>query len=403
MAALTSPALIFTRLRRQLDTNGLLAMLGVAIGCANIIALIGVTDTAGSQIYGFLRDVGAQTLFIMPYLGEGNGDAAQRANAGAFLPAGIVEQVKAAPGVETTAGILMLPGHLGHGEARQFTLVEGTDPDYPELRGHQVAQGRFIEAADISGRARIAVLGSALVEPLFGSVSPLEQSVVLKGEEFRVVGVMIEKGFVGTESMDARVFIPLSTMQEIYELPGVHSVMARVGTRDIPAAKQALDTALRSAQGLQPDGIAEWEVNSVEDLTGILDSVLSIFRYLLVGVGSVALLVAGIGIMNVMLMQVIGRTFEIGIRRAVGARRRDIALQFLWESVAQTLLGSLVGVALGLALALGFIHAVGWQPHVTLQTVLLGVGFSSLTGVLFGLYPAWYASSLKPIDCLRYE
>jgi ABC-type antimicrobial peptide transport system permease subunit len=362
-----------------------------------------VTDTAGFQIYGFLRDVGAQTLFVMPFSGEGDADATQRASAGAFLPAEITAEVAQAPGIEMSAGVLMLPGHIGHGDARQFTIVEGTQPAYPEIRGHAVERGRFIEPADESGRARVAVLGSALVAPLFGAADPVGQQLVLKGEQFTVVGVMIEKGFVGMESMDSRVFVPLSTMQEIYAMPGVHSVMARAGSRDIKAAKARLTEHLRAAQHLAAQTPAEWEVNSVEDLTGILDSVLTIFRFLLVGVGSVALLVAGIGIMNVMLMQVIGRTFEIGIRRAVGARRRDIALQFLWEAVAQTLLGAAGGVALGLVLALGFIHAVGWRPHVTLQTVLLGIAFSTLTGVVFGLYPAWYAARLKPIDCLRYE
>jgi putative ABC transport system permease protein len=403
MTALHALRPVLVRLRRQLDANALLAVLGVAIGCANIIALIGVTDTAGFQIYGFLRDVGAQTLFVMPFTGEGEDDVAQRANAGAFLPGEMAAQVASAPGIDTAAGILMLPGHLGRGDARQFTIVEGAEPDYPAIRGHKVARGRFIQPQDEAQHARVAVLGSALVQPLFGPEDPLGGELILKGERFTVVGVMIEKGFVGTESMDARVFIPLATMQEIYQMPGVHSVMARATSRNIRAAKAELTAYLRSLQGLTPGTPAEWEVNSVEDLTGILDSVLTIFRFLLAGVGSVALLVAGIGIMNVMLMQVIGRTYEIGIRRAVGARRRDIALQFLGEAVGQTVLGSLAGVVLGLMLALGFIHAVGWRPHITLQTVLLGIGFSTLTGVVFGLYPAWYAAHLKPIDCLRYE
>jgi putative ABC transport system permease protein len=390
-------------LPRKLDPNRLLAVLGVAIGCANIIALIGVTDTAGNQVYGFLRDVGAQTLFVLPYTGEGDRDIAQRANAGAFLPAEIVQQIAAAPMVESVAGILMLPGHVGRADRRQFTVIEGAEPDYPAIRGHRVERGRFVSRDDELHRERVAVLGSALVAPLFGSEDPIGQSVVLKGEVFTVIGVMVEKGFVGTESMDARCFVPLATMQEIYQMPGVHVVMLNVGGNDVAAAKQAIAASLRAAQGLRPGAPAEWEINSVEDLTGILNSVLSIFRYLLIGVGSVALLVAGIGIMNVMLMQVIGRTYEIGIRRAVGARRSDIAIQFLTEALTQTLLGAIIGVMLGLALALGFIHAVGWDPHITVQTVLLGIGFSGLTGIVFGLYPAWYAAQLRPIDCLRYE
>jgi putative ABC transport system permease protein len=375
----------------------------VAIGCANIIALIGVTDSAGYQMFGFLRDVGAQTLFVTPYVDDNQDSAGQRANAGAFLPADMPGEVRRAPQVDAVAGVLMLPGHIGRGDERAFAVVEGTQPDYPAIRGHQVARGRFITAQEDADQARVAVLGSAMVKPLFGGADPLGQTVVLKGEQFTVIGVMVEKGYIGMESMDQRVFIPLSTAQALYQLPGVHNVIARVATRDVTAAKHQLDAVLRADAGLKPGQPADFEVSSVEDLTGILSNVLLIFRLLLVGVGGVALLVAGIGIMNVMLMQVIGRTYEIGIRRAVGARRRDIAWQFLSEAVAQTLLGALAGVALGTGLALGFIRWVGWKPHVTAQTVLLGVGFSIVTGVLFGLYPALYAARLRPIDCLRYE
>jgi putative ABC transport system permease protein len=392
-------------LKRRFDVTALLAILGVAIGCANVISLIGVTDTAGYQIFGFLRDVGAQTLFITPYTGQGGEDetAAQRANAGAFLPEDMLAQVAADEQIKQVSGILMLPGHVGYGEQRSFTLVEGTSEDYPDIRGHQIARGRYLTAEDVADRTRVIVLGHAVVEPLFGSAEPLGQQVILKGEQFEVVGVMIEKGFVGTESMDQRVFIPLSTMQELYRMPGVHSIMARVDARDVQRAKRELDGRLRSAQGLKAGDPADFEVSTVEDLTTALNSVMLIFRVMLTAVGGIALLVAGIGIMNVMLMQVIGRTYEIGLRRAVGARRRDIALQFIGEAVTQTLVGSLIGAALGLGLALGFIHLVGWQPHVTATTVLLGIGFSTATGIVFGLYPALYASRLKPIDCLRYE
>ncbi|MBN2081813.1 ABC transporter permease [bacterium] len=390
-------------MRYGLGTSSLLAILGVAIGAANIIALISVTDTARFQAIAMMADYGANTVFVSPYFDEEN-PSFQRADAFAFVPSTYLAELNKMPELDAVAGVLMLPGHVGRGTERQFGSIEGANPDYPLIRGHKAEHGRFITAQDEAEHARVCCLGYGMIEPLFGDEDPLGQEVVIKGQRFTVVGTMIEKGMMGFSSFDDRVFIPLTTCQEIYEIDGVHSIMVRVReSLDIGTVEDKIEARLRALDGLGPDEPAEFSITSMEQLTGILDSALGVFRALTAGVASVALLVAGTGIMNVMLMQVIARTREIGVRRAVGARRRDIWLQFIAEAVAQTIAGALVGSVLGVIGSVSFSLAVHWVPHITWETVLLGMGFSAAVGLIFGVYPAVYAARLKPIDCLRYE
>jgi ABC-type antimicrobial peptide transport system permease subunit len=395
-----------TRLKQLLhfDANGWLAVLGVAIGVANIIALIGVTDTARHQAFALLRDYGAQAIFVNPYTGEGR-SMFMRANAGSFLPMEYLDWVAAEPGVDAVAGVQMLPGHVSTGTSeRVFVTVEGAQPDYPAIRGHKALRGRYISPAEEAARARVCCLGYTLPALLQLKGDPVGQLVEVEGEQFRVIGVMEEKGFSGFESFDQRVFIPLATAQDLFGLPGVHSILARArADADVAVVAKALDTSLRERAGLGPDDPPEAQVSSIEQLTGIMDSALDVFRILLGGVSLIALIVAGTGIMSVMLMSVLGRTREIGVRRAVGARRRDILWCFLSEALRQSVFGALLGIVLGLAGALGFCAIMDWQPHITGQTVLLAAGFSLIAGLVFGGYPAAYAARLKPMDCLRYE
>jgi putative ABC transport system permease protein len=425
---------------RALSVIGVLAVVGVAIGAANIIALISVTDTARYQSFALMRDVGASALFVMPFSGDEKNAIFQRSNASAFLPQKYAEALRGVPELDRVAALVMFPGRIkaiplpgetppqpepaaaqaapqqadgasANHEAvktedpsKILTLVEGANPEYPDARGHQVARGRFVTWDDEQQRARVCILGSSMSEKVFGKADPLGREIELKGERFKVVGVMIEKGVIGFESFDERIFIPLSTAQQLYGLPGAQFIICRVRDPEgVSAAQRAAIAKLRSVAGLAKDDPADFDVSTVEQVTGLIDNTFQIFRLLLYGVSSIALLVAGIGIMNVMLMQVIERTREIGIRRAVGARRSAIALQFIAETLVQSIAGTLLGVALGLAAPYGFCWAVHWTPHVLPQTVALAALFSAAIGLAFGVFPAIRAATLKPVDCLRYE
>lgn len=381
----------------------LLGALGVAVGVGNIIGLISVTESGRWQSLGMLRDAGADTVFVLPFAGGDSPDQARGA-ASATLPEGSLEWVREVPEVDSAVGILIMPGHAGFGAQREFTVIQGVTPEYLDVRGHRVARGRFFSASDEAGEAEVCTLGCDIAPKLFGKAEPLGQRIVVKGRKLEVIGVMAQKGLIGFENMDDRVFVPLSTAQDMYSLHGLHSILAR--SRDKSGAARAADAIedhLRSRLGLNPGVPADFSTQTVDELTGVIDEMLKVFRYLLYGISSVALLVAGIGIMNVMLMQVLERTREIGVRRAVGARRSVVLRQFLLEAVWQCIAGAIVGGLIGSAGSALFCVLVDWQPYITLRTIAVAIGFSTAVGVVFGLYPAAKAAGLKPIDCLRYE
>jgi len=385
----------------RLGVTSLLGALGVAIGAANIIALISVTQTGRWQAMGVLRDAGSDTLFILPFT---HGADAREAAGASWLPGSFVDVLRNVPQLDGVAGTLMMPGHVGAGMNRVFVTIQGVNQDYLAVRNHGIEQGKFFTRADLDSHARIVALGNAMPEKLFGRRDVVGESVVIKGERFKVVAVMVQKGMIGFEDFDMRAFIPLTTAQELYQLDGLHSVLARARQGVKPEdARDAAEAALRKAEGLKAGEEADFSVSTVDELTGIIDHMTRVFRYLLYGIGSVALLVAGIGIMNVMLMQVIERTREIGVRRATGARRSDILRQFLGDAIAQVFFGVVLGVALGIAGSWLFCVLVKWQLHLSYDVVLLAIAFSFVTGAAFGIAPAIQAALIKPIDALRYE
>ena len=396
----TALALLWSRR----NATSLLAILGVAIGTANIIALIGVTDTARQQTLGIMRDMGMDTVLVFPFADDDKESMSMHANATAFLPAKLLEAAKSVEALDKVAGVLMLPLHVKTADVSMYMIVEGAEPDYLEIRGHGIELGRFITLEDEEQQARVCAIGFGMDQQLFGSPGIAGRSLSIKGVEFEVVGMMIEKGVTGLMSMDDRVFIPFSTAQGLFEINGIHTILTRSkpGT-DPHEAKAALQKVLAATTGLAEGQVADYSVKTADELTDVLASTMGVFRALLYGISSIALLVAGIGIMNVMLMQVLERTREIGVRRAVGATAPAILWQFLGEALWQASAGAVLGIGLGVAVAGLFCSLMDWQLYLAPSTVLLAVGVSLGTGVVFGIYPAAKAAQLKPIDCLRYE
>jgi putative ABC transport system permease protein len=395
-----------TQLRNYLRRRGLislLAVLGVAIGVANIIALISVTDTARRQTFTILREMGADTVFVMPYIEEGQA-AFMAANASAVLPAEYFDIVAGVPEVDALSAIMMLPGHVSYGDEKTFTLIEGTSAAHPQVRGHVPDTGRYFTEQEVQDHARVVCLGFVMADKLGIEGSVIGSTVQIRGEDFEVVGVMDERGMAGFNNMDDRVYLPLTTAQELFDVQGLHVLLARATRRaGTQRTKSAVEGALLDYTGLDDAEVADFTVSTVDELTGLIRTTMGIFRMLLYGISSVALLVAGIGIMNVMLMQVIERTREIGVRRATGARRRDIWLQFFGEAVSQSVWGAVLGCLLGVVAAWIFCLIVDWRFYLSWWTVALAWGVALTTGVVFGVFPAISAARLKPIDCLRYE
>lgn len=381
-----------------------LSVIGIAIGIANIIALISLSETAKRQTERLLDTFGANTIFVTPYFDMENPLIGNAAVAASFLPPGDREIVEALPCVENVTAVLVLPTHVGYGSKRAFTTILGTTWQMPMIRNYEPTEGRFYSREEEESGQLVATLGSSAKRKIFGESPATGEKIVIRGEEFTVTGAMEERGFFGFEDIDDRVYIPLTKMQDLFKFEGAHNLLAAKakGYTDEEAVAmitEALNKAHLSDSGEEND----FKVFTIKDFGKLRDRTFGIFSIILLGVGGIALVVAGIGIMNVMLLSVITRTKEVGIRKAVGASARDIFFQFLFEAAFTCLIGAFIGIGLGVAAMIGITKWASWTPYISPSTILLAVVFSITTGIVFGLLPAIRAARLHPIDALRYE
>jgi putative ABC transport system permease protein len=397
-----------------------LTMLGVIIGVGAVIALMSIGEGAQASITEEITSIGTNLLFVSPGAFEsgpvrgaaGSARSLTYADAEAIAdPLNVPDAVLVAP--EFSQGTQVI-----FGDANINVSVLGTTDEYLGAYDVEVASGRFIEEKDVDKRANVAVLGSETAEDLFGSFDPIGQKikVALPGENggrvsVTVVGVLEEKGDSMIGSVDDAVLVPITTAQtKIFE--GRNALGEPIVTRvNVVAASEdrsqvvmeQIETLLRRRHDIAADEDADFSVMSQTDILAMMTTVTNTLTVFLGAVAGISLLVGGIGIMNIMLVSVTERTREIGIRKAVGARKGDILMQFLMEAVVLSLLGGLLGILLGVGLAqvvslTGFLTSL-----VTLDSVVLAVGFSFAIGLFFGIYPANQAAKMNPIEALRYE
>jgi putative ABC transport system permease protein len=391
-----------------------LVVLGVGIGVANIILLMSMTDMSRRQTLGLLEQFGARVLIIMPFVDLAAGPTAlfSQANNSGHLPGVVYQALRTSPSVSIdeesgehqASAMLALSAHVTAPAESWFTTVAGATAQVDEFGGFELAAGRWISLEDEQQQARRAVLGYLAEKELFKHGSAVGQNIRIKGQEYEVIGVLKHKASTALEENDKRVFIPLSTAQELFQFDGVHGVLARYRhgmDEDAAIAAVRGDIAAVLPEGASVDDTVS--IFTVHEATKLMDRTLGIFRTVLLGVASIALVVAGIGIMNVMLIRVLRRRGEIGLRRAVGATTRSIVGQFIIESAVQALTGALVGLVIG-AVGLGVFASVSdWTFYISPRTLLIAVSFGGMVGVLFGAYPAWTAAKVDPIKSLRFE
>ena len=381
-----------------------LVLLGIAIGVANIIALTSITDLGRRQTMGVINDIGANVLVVMPFIDADSGalNHIMSSFTAAQIPWRVMEAVALAEGIEKTAPVISLPGHVGFGAERVFSNILGVNENFLDLRGHSVAQGRFMTQAEFTGSALVVCLGQTVASQLFGAATGVGSEVVIKGQRFEVIGLMEEKGKLGLEDIDRVALIPIRSAEDIFGVQGCHGLFARHTPQTKPAqAVAAINFAVQ--QVINPGELASEVVTvlTMKDATRLMESTLSVFKAVLAGVASIALVVGGIGIMNVMLIRVAQRKLEIGIRRSVGATQTEIMLQFLVEGLVLSLIGGLLGIGLGFGGVLVYCSLAGWEPYLPTATALLACLFGVLTGALFSYWPALLAAKQDPVACLR--
>jgi putative ABC transport system permease protein len=399
---------------RALTTNlmrSILTMLGIIIGVAAVITMIAVGSGAQKRVEEQIKGLGSNIMLVLPgaqstagvRLGAQTGQTLTEEDAKA-IGVDVPEVQSAAPSLRTGAQVVA-------GNSNWNTSVFGTTPEYFEVREWPLAEGRGFEAAELAGSGKVAILGQTVVDQLFNGTDPIDQTIRIKKVPLTVIGVLSRKGqnSIG-QDQDDTIVVPLSTFRNRIQgmsggkLKRVGSISVKVREgQSMKAAEDNIRELLRQRHRLQPTQDDDFSVRNLTEMLAAQEESSRVMTLLLAAVAGVSLLVGGIGIMNIMLVSVTERTREIGLRMAVGARGRDILMQFLIEAVTLSLMGGAIGVLLGAAATFAVAHFAGWQVALSAQSVALAVGFSAAVGVFFGFYPARRAAALLPIQALRYE
>ena len=382
-----------------------LSMLGILIGVAAVVAMLALGSGARQSIESQLASMGSNLLVVRP---------GSRQVRGVSLETGAVTRLTMEdsralqsdiPSVVRVAPSVSGRGQVSHGNKNWNTQVLGTTPAYAISRASTPTVGRFFTEEEARSRARVAALGQTVVRELFGDTSPIGETLLVNRIPFQVIGVLPEKGATTWRDQDDIVVIPLMTaMRRLLGKAYLDSIDVEIASAsELSNAEEMIRQLMIRRHHLPPSQQDTFDVRNMAELQAALSETSRTMSWLLASIAAISLLVGGIGIMNIMLVSVAERTREIGLRKAVGVRRRDILAQFLIEAIVISLTGGLAGVLLGWAITWAMSSLAGWATAISLAAVMLAVTCSALVGVIFGLWPAQQAASLHPIDALRYE
>ena len=378
-----------------------LTMLGVIIGVASVVALVSVGEGATAGISSRLQGLGTNLLTVSPGFTR-TGATRGAAGSATTLTIADADALGSLSGVQAIAPELTTNKLVLYGSQNETTRLIGTTPGYTTVFAYDMWAGSFLNEASVDNNLRVAVIGATAADNLGLTETSIGQTIYIGGLPFELIGITQPKG--GSTSADDQVIIPLSTAHELFV--GSNSVSAvgisAASADQIDTVSSEITATLEQRHGITT-GVDDFTIANQAQLLGTVSSVSDVLTLLLAGIASISLLVGGIGIMNIMLVSVRERTREIGIRKAIGARGRDILSQFLVEALALSLAGGLIGIAVGVAASFVIGLYGGWGFIFNPLTVLVAVGFSLVVGVVFGVWPASQAARLDPVVALRYE
>ncbi|MBI5644452.1 MAG: ABC transporter permease [Deltaproteobacteria bacterium] len=380
-----------------------LTMLGIIIGVGAIIAMLSLGEGAKKQVLESISRFGTNLLKVRPgtprmgHIRTGAVETLTMDDAGA-----IRDKIWGIKAVSPTVSNM---SQVKYTSKNATTLITGTTPLFVEINNFPVSQGNFLDDNDVKLMKRVAVLGTTVKEKLFGSGPAIGEEIKIEGQSFLIIGLMSSKGQTSWFDPDDQIFIPVTTSQRrLFNQDFVNDINIQVESLDdIPRVKEGIDKLLRARHRISPGVESDFSIRDFTEMIATMQKTSQTFTILLSGIAAVSLLVGGIGVMNIMLVSVTERTREIGIRMAVGARRKDIMRQFLIEALVITVSGGIIGIGIGVGLGTSISYFGEWETIITPFSIGLGFLFSVLVGLVFGIYPARKASLMDPIDALRYE
>ena len=388
--------------------RSLLTMLGIVIGVGAVITMVALGSGAQKAVQEQIEQLGTNLLTVYPGQSFMHGVASgERVSLTMDDAEALVKAQPQSPVIRNVIPEISGNQQVKFGNQNINVNVNGTTPNFAPVNNYKVLAGRMFTRGEDEGRERVAVLGYAVPEML-GSNGPamIGQSITIRGIPFEIIGLLGQKGTTsGWNNPDEQILIPLQTAR--YRVVGrdrLRSLTVEVSNPDsVNIAMIAIEGALRSAHGIRPGGDNDFQIRNRSEFLSTFEETTRTFTFLLAGIAAVSLLVGGIGIMNIMLVSVTERTREIGVRKALGATRHSILLQFMVEALVLCLMGGVMGIILGTGGAMALSRLANWNTYISPAAVLLAIGFSAGVGLFFGIWPAQRAARLDPIQALRYE
>ena len=389
--------------RNKLRTG--LTMLGMIIGVGAVITMVALGRGAQVTIEEQVKSAGTNLINV----NAGNfsqGGVRQGQGMANTLTAGDADALRDVPGVQYVAAGVNSRSQVIAGNQNWSTRVEGTDVDFPAIRVWPVKYGAFFTQQDVNSAAKVAVLGTVVADTLFGpEMDPTGQIIRIRNQPFQVIGVMTSKGQGAFgQDQDDTIFTPYTTVQKkLQGIQHINNITISAESANTAPVAEAVAAVLRERHKLGPGDPDDFMVRTQEEIASVRTETTRTMTTLLAAIAGVSLLVGGIGIMNIMLVSVTERTREIGLRLAIGARGKDVLMQFLVEAIVISLFGGLLGIALGFGLSASLEQFLQWPTSIPPNAIGMAFGFAAATGVFFGFYPARKAAGLDPIEALRYE
>jgi putative ABC transport system permease protein len=382
----------------------LLTTIGIGIGVCTLLAIVGIIQGLNASFAQQMASLGGNSMYVTKFPWIIRGDFFRYRNRRELTPP-LADQLRELPEVSAVAPMTSKTDEVKFSNlALANVRIQGTTADFPAVAGWEVTSGRFLTGPENDNSSMVAVLGADVADGLFPTSNPIGQSVRIGNRPFRVIGVLARKGKILGQNQDLMIQVPLRTFLSDFGSKRPLTIGVAAGPEvDVLRAVDQVEIALRRARGIAPEKESDFSINRPEQLANTYAELTGALYGVALGVGLITLLVGGIGIMNVMLVSVRERTREIGVRRALGARRSTIVAQFLIEAAAVSAIGGTVGTLFGLGLAKVLSMATPLAAAIQPGTIAGGIAFAATLGLVFGIWPALRAAQLDPVEALRYE